>query len=71
MITFGDFLFIQSRTLGMLSAGVDKKNQRRWKSKSKITAEFEKKVPKSLLIDSGHRTEAIISTENRFERYNK
>jgi hypothetical protein len=25
MITFGDFLFIQSRTLGMLSAGVDKK----------------------------------------------
>jgi hypothetical protein len=64
MISMGYFLIIQSRKLA--ARVVKKKIQHRWKSKSKRNAEFKKKLPKSLLTESGPRTGAIIITENRF-----
>jgi hypothetical protein len=47
------------------------KIQRRWRSKSKSTAELEKKRPKSLLIRNGPRKGTISGTESRFEGYTK
>jgi hypothetical protein len=55
----------------MFSVGFDKKIRCHWKSKSKITAEFEKKSPKSLLIRTGPGTGATNRTESGFEEYTK